>query len=122
MKHILHIFAAFALLLAAAGCRQTDVRTARVEVPTVINAACEKRVRAALAPLAGGDPQRPAVHLDTLAVTNGVLTVRYDSMMLGLKNIEHAIKDAGFAANEFPPDPEALKKLPQECLPPAKAQ
>ena len=114
MKHILHLFAAAALLLAAAGCRQTDVRTARVEVPTVINEACEKRVRAALAPLKG-------VQLDTLAVTNGVLTVRYDSMKLGLKNIEHAIKDAGFDANEFPADPEALRKLPQECLPPDNA-
>ena len=114
MKHTLTIVAAGALLLFGAGCRQTDVRTARVEVPTVINEACEKRVRAALAPLKG-------VQLDTLAVTNGVLTVRYDSMMLGLKNIEHAIKDAGFDANEFPADPEALRKLPQECLPPDNA-
>ncbi len=114
MKRILHVFAIAVLILAAAGCRQTDVRTARVDVPTVINAACEKRVRDALASLAG-------VKLDTLAVTNGVLTVRYDSMMLGLKNIEHAIKDAGFDANEFPADPDALKKLPRECLPPGSA-
>ena len=111
MKHRLSLIAlAFAVLLAA-GCRQKDYRTAEVRVPNVVNAACEKRVRDALAPLKG-------VELQTLAVDNGVLTVSYDSMQLGLKNIEHAIKDAGFDANEFPADPAARAKLPKECLSP----
>ena len=110
MKHTLTIVAAGALLLCGAGCRQKDFRTAKVAVPNVINEACEKRVRAALAPLKG-------VELETAGVTNGIFYVRYDSMMLGLKNIEHAIKDAGFDANEFPADPAARKKLPPECLP-----
>ena len=113
MKYAPYILSA-GLLWLAAGCRQTDIRIAVVRVPNVINAACEARVRDALKSLDG-------VALEALAVTNGVLTVRYDSMKLGLKNIEHAIKDAGFDANEFAADPAARAKLPKECLPPEQA-
>ena len=109
-QNITPIALAFAALLAA-GCRQQDYRTAEVKVPNVINAACEKRVRDALAPLKG-------IEMKSVGVTNGVLYARYDSMQLGLKNIEHAVKDAGFDANEFPADPAARAKLPKECLPP----
>ena len=110
MKLVL-ITVALTLSLLTAGCRQKDYRTAQVRVPNVINEACEKRVRNALAPLKG-------IEMNLVGVTNGVLYVRYDSMQLGLKNIEHAVKDAGFDANEFPADPEARAKLPKECLPP----
>ena len=109
MKHTLTI-SALALVLLCAGCRQKDYRTAKVSVPNVINEACEKRVRDALAPLKG-------IEMNQVGVTNGVLYVRYDSMQLGLKNIEHAVKDAGFDANEFLADPAARAKLPKECLP-----
>ena len=111
MKHSISLIALSFTVLLAAGCRQKDYRTAEVRVPNVVNAACEKRVRDALAPLKGID-------MSLVGVTNGVLYVPYDSMQLGLKNIEHAVKDAGFDANEFPADPAARAKLPKECLPP----
>jgi len=44
------------------------------------------------------------------------LTVTYDTMKRGLKNIEMAIAGAGFAANEVPAKAEAAKKLPPECF------
>ncbi len=116
MKHTIHILSACLLIAAVApGCRQKDFRVREVRVPNVINEACEKRVRDAIAPLKGVD-------MKSLDFKNGVLTVRYDSMMLGIKNIEHAIKDAGFDANEFPADPAARAKLPKECLPPETAE
>ena len=96
-------------MLAAAGCRQTDMRTATIAVPNVWNAACEARVRTALSQLKG-------VQMDTVEIKDGVLVARYDSMMLGLKNLEHAIKDAGFDANEFEGDPKARARLPKEGL------
>lgn len=108
MKNVFSIAFALAALVFA-GCRQRDIRVAIVKVPTVVNAACEARVLESLRPLKG-------IRLDTIAYTNGVLYVHYDSMMLGLKNIEHAIKDAGFDANEFPGEPDARAKLPKECL------
>lgn len=109
MNRLFSVAAMLALMILAGGCRQTDVRTAEVAVPNVWNAACEKRVRSALSALKGVD-------MATLKIENGNLSVRYDSMMLGLKNIEHAIKDAGFDANEFEGDPEARSRLPKECL------
>lgn len=109
MKNLIRLLSFSILLAVVAGCRQQDFRTAEVKVPTVINSACEKRVYEALSNIKG-------IEMDTLAFNDGVLTVRYDSMMLGLKNIEHAIKDAGFDANEFPADPSARAKLPKECL------
>ena len=115
MKYTPYIFSAAILSSAiVGGCRQQDFRTAEVRVPNVSNGACEKRVRDALAPLKG-------IEMNLVGVTNGVLYVRYDSMQLGLKNIEHAVKDAGFDANEFPADPAARAKLPKECLPPETA-
>ena len=111
IKHIISLIALSFAVLLAAGCRQKDYRTAKVQVPNVINEACEKRVRDALRPLKG-------IEMNLVGVTNGVLYVRYDSMQLGLKNIDHAVKDAGFDAIEFPADPEARAKLPKECLPP----
>lgn len=110
MKSALFTTAALAALaLASAGCRQRDIRVAVIRVPTVVNPACEERVLEALKPIKG-------IQLDTIAYTNGVFYVHYDSMQLGLKNIEHAIKDAGFDANEFEGDPAARAKLPKECL------
>ena len=57
--------------MLCAGCRQKDYRTAKVQVPNVINEACEKRVRDALRPLKG-------IEMDLVGVTNGVLYVPYD--------------------------------------------
>ena len=44
------------------------------------------------------------------------LAVTYDSLILSRKNIEFAVADAGFAANQVPANVEAMKKLPPECM------
>lgn len=106
---IFAIITACILSAFLSGCRQQDFRTTEIRIPNVINSACESRVRDALKPLKG-------IEMEKLVFKDGTLTVRYDSMMLGVKNIEHAIKDAGFDANDFPADPAARAKLPQECL------
>ena len=92
-------------------CRQSDMRTLIVRVPQVTNAACESRVRQALQPLKGIE----AVGFDDAA---GTLTLRYESMILAHKNIEHAIIAAGFDANELTATDEARRALPPECLGP----
>ena len=113
------------LALGLAGaCRQTDIRTVAFAVPQVTNAACEARVRAALQRLKGID--HPATVFDPAA---GTVTIRYDSMVLANKNIEHVIIAAGFDANELKADPAARAALPPECrdepdaagAPPARA-
>jgi hypothetical protein len=53
----------------------------------------------------------------TIAVdlTNRTLRVRYDSLKMSLKNIEFAIADAGFEANNTPASASAAAQLPAEC-------
>ena len=103
---------------------QEAMRTVVVRLPQVVNDACEKRVLEAIQPLKGID--RQSMVFDRAART---LTLRYDSMILANKNIEHVIIAAGFDANELKADPAARAALPPECrdepdaagAPPARA-
>ena len=91
-------------------CRKHDIRAVTVGVPEMKNKACATVVANAVSRLHGVKVDE--IRLD---MANRTVTVTYDSMLLALKNIEFAIADAGFAANEVPAKPEALKALPPEC-------
>ena len=90
----------------------TDVRTFVVQLPGVRNEASAQRVRQALAPFKVIDSDKLIFNF-----TAGTLSVTYDSMQLARKNIELAIAQAGFDANELPADPAARAALPPECRP-----
>ena len=98
-------------LVLAASCRKQDIRTVIIRVPGMKTEACRERVVAAIGATAYG------VEMDTVEADVGsrTVTLDYDSMKLSLKNIEAAIAEAGFRANEVPPDPAARAKLPEEC-------
>lgn len=110
-RYILCCGAAVAAVgLALSGCRLSDMREFTVRAPAVKNEACAQRVARALAALDGVD-------LSTLRVDGrtGTITVRYESMKLGRKNIEHAIAHAGFDANGIPASDAAKAALPEAC-------
>ena len=101
----------FAVLLAAAalaagGCRVRDVRTVELRVPGVSDDAALAKARAALRSLPDsrlsnrtGDAGKCLdVGADFATVT---LTVRYDSMKVGTKNLIDALSRAGFEAEEI---------------------
>ena len=123
MKRML---AFFLLLVGLSGCRKQDVRTVTIQVPEMKNQACVERVIVALAieiisdPRAEPDRQRiQAVLLSgdiQPDLRTRTVTVKYDSLRLSLKNLEFAIADIGFSANNTPANAEARKKLPPECL------
>ncbi len=46
-----------------------------------------------------------------LDFTRHTVTVQYESLVASLKNIEMAIADAGFAANDVPPNADAAARL-----------
>ncbi len=96
--------------LMSAGCRQQDIREVVVETPGVFNAACADRVMQALGPLPGVDSGKTEIDFEARRVT-----VTYDSMRVAHKNIEMALTDAGFEANELKPTPAAVAKLPDAC-------
>ena len=88
-------------LLAFAGCRQKDVRDFTIDVPalsqesegTVTNA-----IRSALAGCCG--VEMSSVVFDS---ANHCVKLRYDSMQTAKKNIEFALAEAGFQANDVKP-------------------
>ena len=88
----------FAVAVALAGCRRTDVRDFTVSIPG-LTAADHAVIVEALAPYGG-------VLKDTVKFDddNDVLTLRYDSMQIAKKNIEMAIAARGLEANGVTPE------------------
>lgn len=121
----LFLSAALAAAVLLAGCRQQDIRTVTIQVPAMKNAACAQIVSEAVAwELAGNPGERPNRQLArslqlsgllSLDLTNRTVRVKYDSLKMSLKNIEFAIADAGFEANNTPASKSAAAQLPQDC-------
>lgn len=87
----------------AIGCRQQDMREMHVVLSGVGGAADLAVVSNAVAALDGV--------VDGSIVFDGMdrLTLRYDSMKLARKNIEYAVADTGFSANDIPPKEERMR-------------
>lgn len=111
MKSVARLFPLLIAAMIFSGCRVRHVKTATVMAPEVRNAACSNVVAKALHALPGSESLR----IESIDYTTGAITLRYDSMKVGTKNLEDAIAQAGFAAGPFPANPEAVAKLPAEC-------
>jgi copper chaperone CopZ len=84
-------------LCAAAGCRRYDIRTAYIHIPEMAAPADVETIRGVLAQIPG--VRAAQMELDAPART---IRVPYDSIELSLKNIEFAIAESGYAANDVP--------------------
>lgn len=87
------------LLFALFGCRQRDIRTAVINVPQAITEQDHTNIKNAL-----GKAELDGVMYHTIKFSTNAphtVSVQYDSMKIGLKNIEHAIMNAGYDANDF---------------------
>ena len=122
MKRILPVLlVAAAAAVAAAGCRVRDVRTTTIRVPGLRNEACSNRIAKALARLPDSrytndrNDTEMCPRIEKVDFATGDLTVRYDSMKVGVRNLEDAIARAGFDTPTFPADAAAREKLPPEC-------
>lgn len=111
MKHAICILLALAVTVGiGASCRKRDMRTIVIQVPGMKNEACSRIVKDALLRTPG--VLQESVSTDVAAHT---VTATYDSIFLAKKNIEFAVAEAGFAANDIPAKAEAAAKLPPEC-------
>ena len=99
-----------ALLVLGAGCFRNTASTIELDVPAMKTAACGDAVSAAVARLGEG-----AIHDVRVDVAARKVWVDYDNVRLGRRNIEVAVRHAGFAVNDLPADEEARAKLPPEC-------
>ena len=94
----------FAVAVALAGCRRTDIRDFTVSIPG-LTAADHAVIAEALAPYGG--VLKDSVKFDD---EKNVMTLRYDSMQIAKKNIEMAIAQAGFTANGVTPESIGAKR------------
>ena len=119
MKRILPVLLLAAA--AAAGCRVRDVRTTVIRVPGLRNEACSNQIAKALARLPDSrytndrNNAEMCLRIEKVDFATGDLTVRYDSMKVGVRNLEDAIARAGFDTPTFPADATARDRLPPEC-------
>lgn len=96
-------------------CRKHDYHTVVIHVPEMSNKACAELVSKAVYVEVN---RCHSLHTEkgiSLDLNTRTITVTYDSLNMALKNIEFAIAEVGFATDNVPAKPEAVKKLPAEC-------
>ena len=98
-----------ALLAAGSGCFRNTVSEIELKIPAMKTEACGRRVQEAVASLGEG-----AIRDVRLNVGARTAWVTYDNVRLGRRNIEVAVRNAGFAVNDLPANEEARAKLPPE--------
>lgn len=102
--------ASIAVLLSAlvavglCSCRRSDYRVHRIYVPGMTNEACAAAITSAILQINTLPNLGDVIRADAVTVNmqDRYVELHYDSMRLGLKNIEHQVADAGFAANDVP--------------------
>lgn len=94
--------------MALCGCFRQDTRTLTVKVPGMKTAECSKIIQSALSRIDGIESVDPDME-------QKVLTIRYNSTKLAVRNIEYLIAGLGFDANDAVGKPEAKAALPPEC-------
>ena len=99
-----------ALLALGGGCFRNTVSEIELNIPALQGEACVQPIREALNRL--GEGAVIDIRVDVPART---LWVKYDNVRLGRRNVEVAVRHAGYAVNDLPADEDARAKLPAEC-------
>lgn len=101
------------LLALGAGCFRNTISVIELNIPALKTDGCGQAVQSAVGKLGiGPDGAVRDVRVDVAARK---AWVTYDNVRLGRRNIEVAVRHAGFAVNDLPADDEARAKLPPEC-------
>lgn len=98
------------LMIMTSACFRAEILTARIDVPQMGSAECRRLVMRGLETI-----DQEAIRQVELDTEQRVAIITYDSSSIRLKNIEHAIRAAGFDANDVVAEPEARDKLPASC-------
>ena len=94
-------------LLVMVGCKG-ELAKAEINIPTAQCGMCAMTIEEALTKIAG--VKKAYVDMDALKVT-----VAYDVEIVNITNIESAISNAGYQANEISANAEVYKNLPGCC-------
>lgn len=99
-----------ALLALGSGCFRNTISEIELQIPAMQSQACAQTVQAAVARLGEGTIRDIRIDVEARK-----MWVSYDNVRLGRRNIEVAVRNAGFAVNDLPANEEARAKLPPEC-------
>lgn len=99
-----------ATLLAAGGCFRPETVTAEIRVP-----ALRSEIGAVLVGQALAVFPKESLRSHSADWRTGTVRVTFDSTKIEIRNIQHRLADAGFAADDMPPNEEARQKLPPDC-------
>ena len=102
-----------ALLALGSGCFRNTVSEIELEIPAMRSQACARMVYDAVARLGLGS-EGPIFEI-RFDVDSRKAWVQFDNVRLGRRNVEVAVRHAGFAVNDLPANEEARATLPREC-------
>jgi len=100
-----------ALLVLSTGCFRNPISKIELKIPAMKTEACAQAVQTAIGQLGGEGAIReiaPDVETQTVWVT-------FDNVRLGRRNIEVAVRNAGFTVNDLVANEAARAKLAAEC-------
>lgn len=97
-----------AALTLCVGCFRQDHRTIEIQTPQLRSTNCFELVQAAIKSVDGIEYAVPHYEEGTLSIT-------YNAMKLGIRNIEFVIAGAGFDANDTKAPPSVRVALPEGC-------
>lgn len=100
------------MLVLCAGCFRNTTSELVLQIPAMRTPECAQTVRESLQPLIATGAVQNDVRVD---LTTHTVTVRFDNVRLGRRNIEVAVSHAGFAVNDWPADEVARAKLSEAC-------
>lgn len=97
-------------LASSAGCFRNTQSVIELDIPALQSDGCAQVVRTAVNKIGEG-----VIHDVKVDVAARKVWVRYDNVRLGRRNIEVAVRHAGFAVNDLPANEAARAKLSPEC-------
>jgi copper chaperone CopZ len=101
------------LLALSAGCFRNTVSEMELDIPAMRTEVCARLVREAVNALGTGpDGSIKEIRID---VDQHKAWVQFDNVRLGRRNVEVAVRHAGFAVNDLPANNDARARLPAEC-------
>jgi copper chaperone CopZ len=107
-KTFLPLIFGVSLILTSTSCFRNDTRTVTYDVPALTSRSCSDSLQNALSMIDG-------VISAEANLEQATLTVTFDGLKLGIKNVEYVILGAGFDVNGNPGVASAKAELPPEC-------
>lgn len=101
------------LLVLSAGCFRNTISEMELDIPAMRTEACAQLVREAVNALGTG-PEGSIKEIRT-DVDQRKVWVQFDNVRLGRRNVEVAVRHAGFDVNDLLAAIDARARLPEEC-------